>query len=345
MADLRSIQSLTIEKLSSRQKAALLMMSLDVETATTVMRQLAQEEIEHLTVEISSVKGVPSALLDKVVEEFHQMILAEEYIIQGGLDYAQKLLENSLGFSKATDILDKVRALTHVKGFGMLKKADGQQLASFLQKEHPQTIALILSNLTPDQAAQVLTEFSDDLRHNVSYRMATLGKVSPALLAEVEDVVEEIAKGEISQSMSSMGGAKSMAAVLNKTNNATAKVILESIEQHDPQLAGEIKRLMFLFEDLLYIDDRGIQRILREVDKKELALSLKVVDEKLKQKIFQNMSERARELLQEELQYMGPVRLKEVETAQTRIVEVVKQLEDQGEIVVAGRGGTEEVFV
>lgn len=321
------------------------MLSLDVETATQVMRKLSQEEIEHLTVEISNMKGVSSGFVDKVIEDFHQMILAEEYVVQGGIDYAQKLLETSLGFTRATDILEKVKALTHVKGFGMLKKADGQQLASFLQKEHPQTIALILSNLTPDQAAQVLIEFPDELRHNVAYRMATLGKVSPQLLAEVEDVVEEIAKTEISQSMSSMGGAKAMASVLNKTNTATAKVILENIEQHDPQLASEIKRLMFLFEDLLYIDDRGIQRILREVDKKELALSLKVVDEKLKQKIFQNMSERARELLQEELQYMGPVRLKEVEGAQTRVVEIVKQLEDQGEIVVAGRGGTEEVFV
>ncbi|MGA9120038.1 MAG: flagellar motor switch protein FliG [Bacteroidota bacterium] len=333
------------DRLSSRQKAALLMLSLDVETATKVMRQLDQDEIEHLTVEISNMKGVPSGKVDKVIEEFHQMVMAEEYIVQGGLDYAQKLLEGSLGFSRATDILEKVKALTHVKGFGILKKADGQQLASFLQKEHPQTIALILSNLAPDQTAHVLTEFPEDLRHEVSYRMATLGKVSPQLIAEVEDVVEEIARSEISQSMSVMGGAKSMAAVLNKSNNATAKIILENIEQHDPQLAGEIKRLMFLFEDLLYIDDRGIQRILREVDKKELAMSLKVVDDKLKQKIFQNMSERARELLEEELQYMGPVRLKEVEAAQTRVVEVVKQLEDQGEIVVAGRGGTEEVFV
>ncbi len=332
-------------KLSSRQKAALLMLSLDVDTATQIIRQLSQEEIENITVEISNVKGVPSALVDRVMEEFDQLIMAEEYIVQGGIDYAQRLLESSLGFSKATDILEKVKAITHVKGFGMLKKADGQQLASFLQKEHPQTIALILTNLTADQTAQVLTEFSDELRHTVTYRMATLGKVSPQLLAEVEDVVEEIAKTEISQNMSSMGGAKSVASVLNKCNNATAKLILENIEQHDSQLASEIKRLMFLFEDLLYVDDRGIQRVLREVDKKELALSLKVVDEKLKQKIFQNMSERARDLLQEELQYMGPVRLKEVETAQTRIVEIVKQLEEQGEIVVAGRGGMEEVFV
>jgi flagellar motor switch protein FliG len=331
--------------MSARQKAAVLMLSLDVETATRVMRQLTQEEVESLTVEITSVKGVSSQTVDTVVEEFHNLIRAQEYVIQGGIDMAQKLLENSLGFARATEMLEKVRALTHVKGFGVLKKADAQQLASFLLKEHPQTNALIISNLTPDQAAGVLSEFPDDLRHDVAFRMATLGKVSPALLAEVEDVVEEIAQTEVSQSMSSMGGAKSVASVLNKCNNATAKMILEHIEQTDPHLSMEIKRLMFLFEDLLFIDDRGIQRVLREVDKRELALALKVCEDKLKEKVLRNMSERARELLQEELQYMGPVRLKEVEAAQTRIVEIVKQLEDQGEIVVAGRGGQEEVFV
>ena len=333
------------DRLSARQKAALLMLSLDVETATKLMRQFSQDEIEALTIEITNVRGVSSAVIDQVLGEYHQLITAQEYVIQGGLDYAQKLLESSLGFAKATDVLDKVKALTHVKGFAALKKADGGQLASFLQKEHPQTIALILSNLTPDQTAQVLTEFPEELRNNVTYRMATLGKVSPALLKEVEDVVEEIAQNEISQSLSLMGGAKAVATVLNKCNNATAKTILETIEQQDSQLAMEIKRLMFMFDDLMFVDDRGIQRILREVDKKELALSLKVCDDKLKDKILQNMSERARDLLKEELQYMGPVRLKEVEAAQTRIVDIVKQLEDQGEIVIAGRGGTEEVFV
>jgi flagellar motor switch protein FliG len=335
----------TADRLSPRQKAAMLMLSLDVETATRLMKQLTQDEIEALTIEIANVRGIPSTLADAVTEEFHHLITAQEYVIQGGIDYAQKLLENSLGFTRATDVLEKVKALTHVKGFGMLKRADAQQLAGFLQKEHPQTIALILSNLSPDQAALVLNECSESLRNSVSYRMATLGKVSPALLAEVEDVVEEIARTEISQSMSSMGGTKSMASVLNRCNNATAKMILEHIEQQDAQLSGEIKRLMFLFEDLLYVDDRGIQRVLREVDKRELALALKVVDDKLKDKVLRNMSERAQELLKEELQYMGPVRLKEVEGAQTRIVEIVKQLEDQGEIVIAGRGGSEEVFV
>ncbi|HSQ74107.1 MAG TPA: flagellar motor switch protein FliG [Bacteroidota bacterium] len=338
-------QSVNSQRLTARQKAAMLMLSLDAETATRLMRQLNQEEIEMLTIEISNVRGVPSIIADAVTEEFYHMITAQEYMVQGGIDYAQKLLEQSLGPKKASDVLDKVRALTHVKGFGMLKKADAQQLASFLGKEHPQTIALILSNLSSDQAAQVLSGFNEDLRNTVSYRMATLGKVSPALLSEVEDVVEDIARAEISQSMSSTGGSRAMANVLNKCTNATAKTILEHIELVDNQLASEIKRLMFVFEDLLYVDDRGIQRMLREVDKRELAMALKVVDEKLRDKVFRNMSERAQELLKEELQYMGPVRLREVEAAQMRIVEIVKQLEDQGEILVAGRGGSEEVFV
>lgn len=336
---------LTAQTMTSRQKAALLLLTLDVETATRVMKYLSQDEIESLTVEITNLKGVSSELVDPVVDEFHQLVRAQEYVIQGGLDYAQQLLEKSLGFAKAADVLEKVKSLTQVKGFAMLKKADSEQLANFLHKEHPQTVAFILSNLSPDQTAQVLSEFDEELRNDVSYRMATLGKVSPTLLAQMEGVLEDVAEREISQSMSSMGGAKSLAAILNRCTTATAKLILESIEQRDAQLAGEIKRLMFLFEDLLYIEDRGIQRILREVDKNDLALSLKIADEKLKEKIFRNMSERARELVQEELSYLGPVRLKEVEAAQTRIVEIVKQLEDQGEIVVTGRGGSEEVFV
>ena len=321
------------------------MLTLDVEAATRVMRKLTQQEIEDLTLEITNVRGVPSQVIDNVSDEFHQLIIAQQYVVQGGLDHAQQLLEHTLGFAKAADVLEKVKVISHVTGFDMLKKADGKQLAGFLQKEHPQTVALILANLSPEQTAQVLAEFTEELRNDVTFRISTLGKVNPALLSEMEDVLEDIAEAEISQSMSSLGGTKSVAAILNRCSTAEAKVILESIEQKNPQLAGEIKRLMFLFEDLLFVDDKGIQRILREVDKKDLAMSMKVSEDKLKQKIFTNMSERAQELLKEELQYMGPVRLKDVEMAQTRIVEIVKQLEDQGEIVVAGRGGKEEVFV
>jgi flagellar motor switch protein FliG len=270
---------------------------------------------------------------------------AQEYVVQGGLELAQRLLEGTLGPERALIVLEKVKAVMHVKGFATLKNADTSQLAGFLQKEHPQTIALILSHLSSDQSARTLAEFPAELRNTVSHRMATIGKVSPALLKEVETVVEDIARTEIGQSVSVTGGTKSLAAVLNMCDSETQRAILEYIEQQDANVSTDVKRLMFMFDDLMYVDDRGIQRVLREVDKRELALSLKVVDDKLKDKILKNMSERAQELLKEELQFMGPVRLKEVEAAQTRIVEVVKQLEEQGEIIVAGRGGKEDVVV
>lgn len=342
MADPRP---LTIEKMTTRQKAALLLMSLDVKTATGIMKGLSQQEIERITIEITSLKGVHSTVVDQVVEEFHQLITAQEFMIQGGVEHAQKLLEQSIGLIKATEIMEKIKAVTHVKGFGMLKEADPAALVNFLQKEHPQTIALILSNLSQELAAQALMEMPENIRNDVVFRMATLGKVSPALLAEMEDVLEQITQSEISQGVSSIGGTKAVATILNRFNTTTSKLVMEHIEEKEPQLASEIKRLMFLFEDIIFIDDRGIQRLLREVDKKDLALSLKVTDDKLKEKIYANMSERAQELLKEELMYMGPVRLKEVEAAQQRIVEIVKALEESGEIIVAGRGGTEEVVI
>jgi flagellar motor switch protein FliG len=336
---------ITARNITNRQKAAILMMSFDGETATRLMRGLSEEEIENLTVEISNMRGAHSHTLDDVNEEFHNLIKAQDYMIQGGTDQAKKLLESSLGAVKAKDIIDKVKVLTNTSGFGILKKADSQQLANFLQKEHPQTIALVLSNLTMEQTSKVLGELNDDLRNEVVIRMATLGKVSPTIVSEIEEVLTSVAEAEISQNMSSLGGTKSVANVLNKINSINAKAILEYIDQHDSNLALEIKRLMFLFEDLIYVDDRSIQRILREVDKKDLALSLKVADEKLKEKIMKNMSERAQDMLKEELQFMGPVRLKEVESAQTRIVIIVKQLEENGELVISGRGGVEDVVV
>jgi flagellar motor switch protein FliG len=332
-------------RLNGRQKAALLLLSMDVETATGIMKKLSQDEIESVTLEIENVKGVNAPTVEGVTDEYHQLIIAQQYMIQGGLEYAQELLEKTLGYAKAVDVIEKVKMLSHVTGFDTLKKADPRQLSSFLQKEHPQTIALILSNLSPDQTAMVLTEFPQELRNDVTFRIATLGKVSPSLIAEMETVLEEVAEAEISQSMSSLGGTKSVASILNRCTTVEARKIMEELEQRDSNLALEVKRLMFLFEDIVFIDDKGIQRLLREVDKKDLAMSMKVSEEKLKDKIFRNMSERAQELLKEELQYMGPVRLKEVEAAQQRIVEIVKQLEDAGELVVAGRGGKEEVFV
>lgn len=330
---------------TNKQKAALLLLSLDIPTATSLMRTLSQLEIEDLTIEITRLKGVPSAITDKVIEEFQSLINAQEYLVDGGADQAHALLEKSLGSDRAAFILDRVKAVTSVRGFNNLKKADSYQIASFLQKEHPQTIALILSNLRMEQAAEVFGEFPPELRNDVIYRMATLGKVSPALIVEMEDALETVVQSEIAQGMSIIGGPKSVATVLNRFATDIAKEIMEHLEQREPQLAQEIKNLMFMFEDIIFVDDRGIQRVLREIDKKDLALSLKVADEKLKAKILSNMSERAQDMLKEELQYMGPVRLREVEAAQSRVVAVVKQLEENGEIIIAGRGGTEELVV
>ena len=255
------------------------------------------------------------------------------------------VLEKALGSSKAGEIIEKVKELTTIKGFSILKKSEPRQLASFLQKEHPQTIALILSHLASELAAEVLDSFPEELRADVAFRITTLGRVAPSLVGEIETVVDEVAEEVINENSTSTGGARSMAAILNKVGIAQAKFLMNAIEQRDPQVAAEVKRLMFMFEDILYIDDRSVQRILREVDKKDLTLALKIADDKLKQKIYTNMSERASDMIKEELQFMGPVKLRDVEASQTKIIEVIRQLEDSEEIVIGGRGSPEDVFV
>ncbi len=331
--------------LTSKQKAALLLLSLDVPTASALMRTLSQEEIEELTVEITNLRSVPSTVTDKVMEEFQSLITAQEYLIEGGVQQANSLLERSFGPDRAALILDRVSAITNQGGFSTLKHADPYQLAVMMQKEHPQTVALILSNLRVEQASEILDAFPVEFRNDVIYRMATLGKVSPSLITEMEEVLQTLAQADNSQSTGGIGGPKSVAALLNKLSSEVSREVTDSLDQKNPELAQQIKNLMFLFEDIIYVDDRGIQRVLREVDKKDLALALKVADDQLKSRILSNMSERAQEMLQEELQYMGPVRLKEVEAAQARIIAVVKQLEEAGEIIVAGRGGAEEIVV
>lgn len=338
-------RQITFEQLTGRQKAAVLMIALDVESAAHIFKHLDQGEIERLTVEITNMQGVHSNVINKVMEEFQQLSLAQEYIVKGGLDYAQSVLEKALGSMRAGEIIEKVKELTTVKGFSVLKKAEPRQLANFLQKEHPQTIALILSHLASELAAEVLEAFPEDLRADVAFRVTTLGRVAPMLVGEIESVVDEVADEVINENSTSTGGAKAMAAILNKVGVVQAKFLMTSIEQRDPQVAAEVKRLMFMFEDVLYIDDRSVQRILREVDKKDLTLALKIADDKLKQKIYSNMSERATEMIKEELQFMGPVRLRDVEAAQTRIVDVIRQLEENEEIVIGGRGSPEDVFV
>lgn len=327
------------------QKAALLMIALNVENAAEVFKHLDSSEVELISTEISKVKNIPSQTVDAVMEEFYTMVTAREYVLEGGLEFAQAVLEKSFGFNRAVEIIEKVKNLTTLRGFDVLKKADSAQLISFLNKEHPQTIALILSHLHPDQTAEALKELGEPLRTDVAYRIATLGKISPQTLKQIEKVVDEMAGLNMGQSLSKIGGLKSLAAVLNRTSVSLSKEILMGIEQKDIDVAGEIKRLMFMFDDIINIQDKDIQKILREVDRKDLALSLKIADEKLKQKIFSNMSERASDLLKEELQYMGMVKLKEVESAQAKIIDVIKALEENGEIALNIRGGNEDIYV
>ncbi len=331
-------------ELTGKQKAAILLMSMDVDVASKVFKELDMSEVEAIALEITNLKDVPANVVEDVIEEFYELMQASSLMLEGGLDYAQVLLEKTYGPEKAREIVEKIKVLTTVRGFNILKKADPAQLANFLSKEHPQTIALILSHLPPTQAADVLQEFPEDLRSESVLRIATIGKVSPALVSEIEQVVDQIAESTLSQNLAAAGGTQIVANILNKSNNAVAKAMLESIEEKNFDLANEIKRLMFLFEDIVQIDDRGIQRILRDVDKRDLALALKVADDKIKNKIFKNMSERAAAVVKEELEFMGPVKLKEVEQAQMRIVDIIKQLESEGEISIGGRG-KEDIFV
>jgi flagellar motor switch protein FliG len=332
------------EELTGRQKVAILLMSLEVDAAANIFKELEPQEVEQIAIEISNLRGVATEVIEQVIEEYYQMMTAQGYVVEGGMDYALALLQKTFGFERAREIIEKIKMLTAIRGFDILKKADPQQLAGFLSKEHPQTIALIISHLPPDQSAEVLNEFNEDLRAEVLMRIATLGKVSPQIISQIEEVVDKIGEAMLSQNLALTGGAQLVASILNKSNNATAKSLLETIEDKDPNLAVEIKRLMFLFDDIVLIDDKGIQRILRDVDKRDLALALKVAEEKIRSKIFKNMSERAAAVIKEELEFMGPVKLKEVESAQLRIVDVIKRLEEQEEVVISGRG-KEDVFV
>lgn len=332
-------------ELSGSEKAALLMIALDVETASLVFKNLDVDEVEAISTEISKVKNIPAKQIQNVLEEYYHMVTAREYVLEGGLEYAEAILEKSFGLSKAVEVVERVKNLTTLKGFDVLKKADSTQLVNFLNKEHPQTIALILARLNPSQTADVLNELSEDIRSEVAYRIATLGKISPQTLKQVEKVVDELAGLSMSQTISKVDGTKSLATILNRTSVTLSKEILKQMSEIDDEISQEVKRLMFMFDDIINIQDKDIQRIMREVERKDLALSLKTSDDDLKEKIFSNMSERAADLLKEELEYMGMIKLKEVEAAQARIINVIKSLEESGDIVLNARGNSEDVYV
>lgn len=332
------------KKLNGRQKAAILMISLGLDVSAAVYKHLSEEEIEKLTLEISGVRSVDTNKKQDVIEEFHEIAIAQEYITQGGIDYARQVLEKALGEEKAGSIINRLTSSLQVKPFDFARKAEPSQILNFIQHEHPQTIALVLSYLDPVQSGQILSELHPEVQAEVARRIAVMDRTSPEIINEVEQILERKLSSTFTQDYTQTGGIEAVVDVLNGVDRSTEKTILDSLEVQDPELAEEIKKRMFVFEDIVTLDSRAIQRVIRDVENEDLLLSLKVASEEVKEIVFSNMSQRMVETFKEEMEFMGPVRLRDVEEAQSRIVGIIRRLEESGDIVIA-RGGGDDIIV
>lgn len=328
---------------NGRRKAAILLVSLDSETAASVLKHMKDDDIEKLTLEIATLGKVAPAQRDSVIDEFHQMALAREYIAQGGIDHARQILEKALGSSKAHEIINRLSASLQVTPFEFARYVGAEQITSFIEGEHPQTIALVVAHLRPDQAAMVLAGLDPELQADVALRVAQMEGARPEVIREVEQVLERKLTSFGTQEFSAAGGVKSLVQVLQNVDRATEKAILERLEEEGPEIAEEVKNMMFVFEDVVGMEDRYIQMVIREIDSKDLALALKVASEQVRNKIMRNMSERSASMLREELDYLGPVRLRSVEEAQAKIVAVIRRMEEAGQIVASREKGDEMV--
>lgn len=330
--------------LTGRQKAAILLISLGPDVSAQIYKHLTEEEIEKLTLEISSVKKVESEQKEVVMEQFHQIALAQDYISQGGISYAKTVLEKAVGSDEAQKIIARLTSSLQVKPFDFARKSDPAQILNFIQNEHPQTIALVLSYLDNEQAGQILSELPQEMQADVAKRIAIMDSTSPEIIYEVEQILEQKLSSTVTQDYTQTGGIQAVVEVLNGVDRSTERTILDALEVQDPELAEEIKKRMFIFEDIVTLDNRAIQRVIRDVENDDLRLSLKVASEEVQEIIFSNMSTRMAETFKEEMEYMGPVRLRDVEEAQQRIVATIRRLEEVGEIVIA-RGGGDDVIV
>lgn len=331
-------------ELTGKQKAAILLISLGPDVSASIYKHLSEDEIEQLTLEISSVRKVEPSLKEAVLHEFEQITLAQNYLEKGGVSYAKQVLEKALGPEQATMIINRLTSSLQVRPFDFARKADPMQLLNFIQHEHPQTIALILSYLEPPQAGQILSSLPQERQADIARRIATMESTSPEVINEVEQILERKLSATVTQDYTQTGGLEAVVEVLNGVDRATEKIIIDTLEIQDPALAEEIKQRMFVFEDIVTLDNRSIQRVIRDVENDDLLLSLKVASEEVKSIIFKNMSSRMVETFKEEMEFMGPVRLKDVEEAQSRIVAAIRRLEDAGEIVLA-RGGGDDIIV
>ena len=330
-------------EISGVQKAAILLITLGPEKSAAIFKHLKEEEIEQLTLEIANTRSVTPQLKEEIMNEFYEICLAQQYIAEGGIGYAKELLEKALGSEKAKDVINKLTASLQVRPFEFVRKTDASQLLNFIQDEHPQTIALILSYLSSNQAATIISSLSPDKQADVAKRIAQMDRTSPDVIKEVERVLERKLSSLVNQDYTIVGGVDNIVDILNTVDRSTEKHIMETLEIDEPELADEIRRKMFVFEDIISLDDRSIQTVLRDVDNNDLAVALKNCNEQVQAVIFNNLSKRLAAMIKEDMEFMGPVRLKDVEEAQQKIVNIIRKLEDSGDIVIS-RGGGDEII-
>ncbi len=329
---------------SNRQKAAILLIALGPEAAAGVYRHLKDEEIEQLTLEIAGMRRVESVERIAILEEFHELAVAEEYISQGGIDYAREVLQKAVGAERALTIIERLTASLQVRPFESARRAHPAQLLNFLQNESPQTMALVLAYLDPKPAAAILSELPQQVRYEVARRIANMDAISPEIVSAVDRALENKLSTGIAVDSAAVGGIDAIVKILNGVDRATERSILEGLELSNPDLAEEVKKRLFVFEDIVLLDSRSIQRIIRDVDQNDLQLALRTAGDEVKTVIFQNMSKRMVETFQQDMEFAGPVRLRDVEEAQQRIVAQIRRLEEMGDIVIA-RGGGDDILV
>ena len=332
-------------KLTGVQKAAILFITLGPEVSAGILKRLPEQEIQKITYEIANTTSVNTEQRKDIMEEFLQMNQAKDFILEGGMEYAHTILSKALGNQRAQEIMEKVTEATQqYRPFSIARKADASQLLNVISYEHPQTIALILCYLQPERAAQVLSELSEETQSEVAFRIATMSSTSPMVIKEIEKVLESKLSSVVRNDMTIIGGVDTLVGILNQADRTTEKNITESLEREDAELADKVKSSMFVFEDIITLDDISIQRILREVDAKDLALALKGCSEDVANSIYKNQSKRAAAALKEDMEFLGPVRLMDVEKSQQKIVAVIRRLDDAGEIIVS-RGGEDAIIV
>jgi flagellar motor switch protein FliG len=329
--------------LTGRRKAAILAISLGPERAAEIFKHLRQDEQDELVLEIAGLNGVESFERDEVMDEFYHSHLAQDYIAEGGIDYAREVLERALGDSKAMEIISRLSSFVQVAPFEFLRRTDPAQVTNFIQHEHPQTIALILAYLPPEVASGILIGLPERMQSDVAMRIAVMDRTQPEVIRQVEQVMERKLSSILNQDFTTAGGVTALVDMLNLVDRTTERHILEALDESSPELAEEVRKLMFVFEDILLLDDRSIQQLIKELEIKDIGLALKGTSEEVQEKIFTNMSQRAATMLLEDMAYMGPQRRKSIEESQQKIVGIVRRLEEAGKIVIARGGGDDEL--